>query len=263
MKKLFPLVFIVVIPMYLFSMENNNNNIEELFYKANQLYKDGEFNDALNTYSEIEKSGNISGDLYYNMGNTYYRLNMIGNAILYYERAKKLIPRDSDLEYNLHFVEKLTKDAVGAPSSVISDMLFWTESLTVNELFVIFAIFNLLFWGILILRLYIKKEWSFYLPIILLVLLLISGISWSWKFYSNINDNRAVILSDEVNVLSGPDEREKLLFQLHAGTIVLYEHTEDGWTLIRLEDKRGWIKNNDIEEINRNYSQNNINLHEQ
>lgn len=263
MKRLFLLAFIFIIPSLLFSTENDKGNFEEYFYKANQLYKDGEYKDALNVYMDIEKSGNISGDLYYNIGNIYYRLNMIGNAVLYYEKAVRLMPRDSDLEYNLQYVRKLTKDAVETPVPVISDLLFWTGSMTVNELFALFVVFNLLFWCALVLRLYIKKEWSYYLPVVLLILWLISGISWAWKFYYNKTDNRAVILSEEANVLSGPDEREKLLFQLHAGTIVLQEGSEDGWNLIRLEDKRGWVKNSDIEKINGSHPENNINLYEQ
>ncbi|MBN2041249.1 MAG: hypothetical protein JW864_14500 [Spirochaetes bacterium] len=251
MKRLFLLAILIAVPSFLFSAENSSN-IEELFYKANQLYKDGAYDEALNVYSEIEKSGYTSGDLWYNMGNTCYRLNMTGHAVLYYERAGRVMPRNPDLEYNLQYVRKFVKDAADVPSSFLSDILFWTESMTLNELFIIFVIINLLFWCALILRLYIKKEWTYYFPVVLLVLWLVSGISWAWKYYYDATDSRAVILSEEVNVLSGPDEREKLLFQLHAGTIVMHDQSEEGWTLIRLDEKRGWVKNNDIEKIKKN-----------
>ena len=96
------------------------------------------------------------------------------------------------------------------------------------------------------------------MPFIILTIWLVSGVSWLWKVYSVKTDSRAVVLTEEIDVLSGPDEREKVLFQLHAGTIVIQERKEDNWKLIRLDDnqnssgneKRGWVRKSDIERIN-------------
>ncbi len=249
MKKIVLALVIIFLSQTLYALENGNHKFEELYFKGNQYYKDGKYQDALNSYLEIVNSGYVNGDLYYNMGNACYRLNLIGHAVLYYERALLFIPRDPDLKYNLSFVRRLTKDAVANPSYTLSEILFWTESMTVTELFYIFVAVNFLLWIVLILRFYIKKEWTYYLPVILLALWILAGFSFGWKYYLNSADRRAVVLSEEINILSGPDEREKLLFQLHAGTIVIRERTEDNWQLIRLDDRRGWVKKNEIEKI--------------
>ncbi len=225
-------------------------NGRSCFTKANQFYKDGNFENALNTYLEVSGSGHVSGDLYYNMGNACYRLKMTGHAILYYERARTFIPRDADLDFNLRYVKKLAKDEIEAPVNIISGIFFWTAYMTHKELFVLFACINLFACAALALRLYLKKEWTYYLFIIFLAVWIITGASFAWKYYLFLNDDRAVILSEEADVLSGPDSGDKLLFQLHAGALVYQKETEDKWKLISLPDnKRGWIKADALERI--------------
>jgi tetratricopeptide (TPR) repeat protein len=227
-----------------------NEKWEELYFKANQYYKDGKFENALNTYNEVLETGRTGGDLYYNMGNTCYRLKMTGHAILYYERAHVFMPRDADLDYNLRYVKKTVKDAVENKPSIFSSIFFWTRSMTLNETLLLFAIINLFFWVSFIIRIYFKKEWTYYLPVILLVVWLVTGLSFGWKYLYILNDNRAVVLAETADVLSGPDIGNTLLFQLHSGTIVTQEREEEDWKLIRLPDnKRGWIKGNSIEKI--------------
>lgn len=249
MRKVFLVLLIIVLSTPLYAQGEGGHKYEEFYYKGNQNYKDGNYQDALDCYTKILNSGYVNGNLFYNMGNACYRLNLIGHAVLYYERALLLMPRDPDLKYNLNFVRKLTKDAVSSPSYTLSEILFWTGSMTINELFYIFIVVNFLFWCAVILRFFLKKEWTYYLPVILFVIWLLAGISWGWKYYLKSSDSRAVVLPEEVNILSGPDEREKLLFQLHAGTVVIQERSEDNWLLIRLGDRRGWVKKNSIQKI--------------
>ena len=80
--------------------------------------------------------------------------------------------------------------------------------------------------------------------------MLIAACSLALKWYQLHTDNRAVILNEAVNVLSGPDPRDTVLFKVHQGTIVHSERTEDDWTLVYLsEDKRGWMPSKDLERI--------------
>ncbi|MFH0975627.1 MAG: hypothetical protein V1874_07570 [Spirochaetota bacterium] len=251
MKKIFIIILLLMPPAFAApELNNKTGKYEELFFKANQLYRDGKYENALNAYLEVLGSGYESGDLYYNMGNACYRLKMTGHAVLYYERARAFIPRDADLDFNLRYVKKQTVDAVDAPSDIISTILFWSGYMTRDELLVLFFIVNFLFWSALVLRLYFKKEWTYYLPVILLVLWFSSACTFGWKHFSEANDKRAVILAEETDVLSGPDSRETVLFKLHGGTIIIQENAEDEWKLIRLPDnKRGWIRDNTAETI--------------
>jgi len=215
----------------------------EFFYRINQLYKEGRFKEAVDGYLQLIKSHHENSHLYYNLGNAYYRLNQLGHAILYYEKARLLMPRDADLDYNLRYVRQQTKDMIEENQDALSMSFFWLDSVTLSEIFWIFAVINFIFWSTLLFRLYLKKEWTYYLVIIFLVAWIIVGISFGWKWHAVESDDRAVILAEEVNVLSGPDIGDTILFKLHAGTIVRYEREEDEWMLIRMHDrKRGWIR---------------------
>ncbi len=238
MKKLFYIAFFLIFSLPLWAGDRN----EELFFSANQLYKEGKYQEALEKYLELEKLGVKSGHLYYNAGNACFRLKTIGYAVLYYERARILLPRDEDLDYNLKFVRNMTKDVIEKNDDILSMVFFWLDSVTLREVFTVFIIINIAFWISLTVRIFIKEEWAYYLVIVALVLWIVSGSSFGKKWYDIAADNRAVILSEETDVLSGPDSGDTVLFKLHEGTVVNYEREEAGWYLISLPDnKRGWV----------------------
>jgi hypothetical protein len=129
-------------------------------------------------------------------------------------------------------------------------VFFWLESLSLSELFWSFAAFNILLWGTVLVRRFFNADWLYYIFLGLMVFWLIAGLSFGLKWYQIESDNRAVILSEEVDVLAGPHRKDTVLFKLHAGTIVSLERTEDEWSLVSLpKKKRGWLKSEDIETI--------------
>ena len=223
---------------------------EDLFFSSNKAYKEDRFQEAIEGYEQLIRQGYRNGHLYYNLGNAYFRLNYLGQAILHYERAHLLIPRNADLNFNLDYARDQTKDAINTSTNFMSMTLFWLDSLSLNELFWGFAITNGLFWFALIIRFIHQSEWIYYLTLFILIVWLVSGISYGSKWYQLKNDTRAVIIAQEVNVLAGPDARDTILFKLHEGTIVYHERQEDGWTLVHLPDKkRGWVSAEAIETI--------------
>ncbi len=251
-KSIFMTLSILWMPLFLSGpVAGSDQSLEETFFKANQACKEGRFQDAADGYSSLIRSGFSSGHLFFNLGNAYFRLNSPGRAILNYERARLLIPRDPDLRFNLDHARDQIQDAVSNPDSFIGAAFFWLESLTQQELFWMFAISNGLFWATLVMRLFFRVEWSYYLFLVVLALWLVAGLSFVFKWYEVKNDDRAVILHREVDVLSGPDVSDTVLFKLHTGTIVHFERSEDGWSLIHLQDKkrRGWVKGEAIEKI--------------
>ncbi|NQU14354.1 MAG: hypothetical protein HQ561_09400 [Desulfobacteraceae bacterium] len=223
---------------------------EEIFFRANQAYKDGRFQGAIDGYGHLLRSGHASPHLYYNLGNSYFKINQLGRAILNYERARLLMPRNSDLNFNLSHARDQTLDAVSEPQDLVNMTFFWLKRLSFGELFWGFATFNCLFWAILLVRFFYRSEWLYYLLLIILVSWIVTGLSLGLKWYEEATDARAVILDKEVDILAGPDSHDTVLFKLHSGTIVYYERTEDGWTLVHLPDKkRGWIKATALEPI--------------
>jgi len=227
-------------------------NAEDDFFKANQAYRNGDYADAVRLYSKLAGKENASPDILYNLGNTYFRLGDKGGAILNYEKARIFLPRDADLNFNLGYVRDRLQDAVEPPGPPLQSVFFWLDSMSPNELLVLFAAANLLFFAALILRIFIKEEWAFVLLIILLVAWLGAGVSFGVKCYQTAYDDRAVIISKEASVLAGPDTKDTELFRLHAGTVVRTDKRQGGWTLIRLTaDKRGWVPDSIIGMIRR------------
>jgi len=223
---------------------------EELYFEANRAYKEDRYADAISGYLRLIGDGYVNGHLYYNLGNAYFRSAQLGRAILNYKRAQLLIPRDADLNFNLRYALDQTQDAISPAPNYLRQAFFWLDDITMRELMWGFAALNILFWGILMLRLFVRPEWTYYLFMVLLIFWLVGGASLGVKWHQLNTDLRAVILSAEVDVLAGPDSNDTVLFKLHEGATVLHERTEDGWSLVRVSDsKRGWVKSSDLEQI--------------
>ena len=220
-----------------------SDRIDELFFEANQAYKKGHYTDAVKGYEKLLAAGYENGHIYYNLGNACFRLKLLGRAIMYYERARILIPRDADLNFNLRHARDQAQDAIEDDRGFLLMAFFWIESLSLKELFWSFGILNIMFWGMLVFRLFRRSEWAYYSVLILVIFWFIAGASFGLKWFQVTSDDRAVILDTQVNILAGPDIKDTALFQLHEGTIVHHERTEGDWSLIHLTgDKRGWVQ---------------------
>jgi len=223
---------------------------EEIFFESNKAYKEGHFQKAVEGYSRLIQGGFDNGHLYFNMGNAYFRLDRLGQAILNFERARLHMPRDPDLRFNLGHARDQTIDALAESEGFVGMVFFWLDTLNLAELFWAFAAVNVVFWATLLFRLFNRSEWTYYMCLVAVVLWIVCGASFGVQWYQTKKDSRAVVLSKEVSVLAGPETGDTILFKLHEGTIVRHERSEDGWSLIRLSDKRrGWVKAGSIERI--------------
>ncbi|MDL1983279.1 MAG: tetratricopeptide repeat protein [Deltaproteobacteria bacterium] len=230
---------------------------ENIFFKANQFYFNGEFEKAVQLYESILKNHQSNlifqsesrGELFYNIGNCYFRSGQKGNALLNYERARRFIPRDADLKYNIEYVHDLTEDNLSQPENIISE-IFGVNFFSQTELATVFCLVNLMLFLFLTIRIFFRAEWIFYVIIIFSICWIVSGISFGIMLKQTIFDDRVVILAKEVDVLAGPDKEDTLLFKVHEGTLAYQERNESGFSLIRLPDsKRGWLVSSAIEAI--------------
>jgi tetratricopeptide (TPR) repeat protein len=252
MKTYIPIAIIIlaVSSIAVTAANGANDTIEEQFLNANQHYKSGRFDEAVSFYEALLRSHGKNGYIFYNLGNAYFRSNNLGKAILNYERARELLPRDTDLDFNLRYARHQMKDAVSHPNTFVDVVFFWVTGVSPSEILWTFAAVNLFFWLVLLLKIFSRKEWSFYLLVVASGFWILTGLTFGIKWYQKINDNRAIIVAEEINVLAGPSKGDTLLFKLHAGTMVSLERSEDAWTLIRLPDKkRGWVQKNGVEPI--------------
>jgi len=234
-----------------------DGGFENIFFKANQFYFNGEFEKAVQLYESILKSHQSNlifqsesrGELFYNIGNCYFRSGQKGSALLNYERARRLIPRDADLKYNIEYVHDLTEDNLSQPENIISE-IFGVNFFSQTELATVFCLINLMLFLFLTIRIFFRAEWIFYVIIIFSICWIVSGISFGIMLKQTIFDDRVVILAKEVDVLAGPDKEDTLLFKVHEGTLAYQERNESGFSLIRLPDsKRGWLVSSAIEAV--------------
>jgi tetratricopeptide (TPR) repeat protein len=244
------LIVLAILSLRASDTEAQNHELEEGFFRANQAYKEGHYKEAAKGYEQLIQSGLRNGHIYYNLGNAYFRQNQVGRAILNYERARLLMPRDPDLNFNLRNARDQTQDAIPESQSFMSMTFFWLDHLTLDEVFLCFAVLNVLFWTVVWIRLFFQWEWTYYLSITLLIFWAIAALCFGLKWYQDRSDDRAVILQKEVRILAGPETADTVLFKLHEGTLVHCERSEDGWILVHLPDKkRGWVKAEALERI--------------
>ncbi len=104
------------------SLKGMHTMLKDLANEADTAYKDGKYDQSVNLYSNIISSGFSSGQLYYNLGNSYFKSGRLGPSILMYERAVQLMPHSDDVRHNLEFARSRTLDRIDQPPR----LLIWT-----------------------------------------------------------------------------------------------------------------------------------------
>lgn len=219
-----------------------DGNPEAAFYKGNTLYEHGDYGAALDEYLSILSMGKESGSLYYNIGNCYFRLGKTGEAILYYERARRLIPRDSDLKANYRFALSQTREPSYSPS-MARRIIARSMLLTINEITVmISAMFILILLLIILVRQAVGMRRSFWAAI---AVTLVIALSLSFILYMRISDigSEAVVIAEKADAGFEPIESATVHYTLYEGARVNIIEKKGAWVRIKRADgKTGWIK---------------------
>lgn len=224
--------------------------------EADSAYAQGHFQQAIKGYEELLKQG-VSTDLYYNLGNAYYRMDEIPRAVLNYERALLLSPGDADVRFNLQMARSKTIDKITPESEMF--FVTWYHSLvnlTNVDSWARLALCALALAIVLVLvYLFASAIWLRKLGFFgaLAMLLLFAGanlLAYAQK-QSFVRRSGAIIMAPAVTVKSTPAQQGTDLFILHEGTRV--EITDGGmrqWKRIRVADgKEGWIETSQMEVI--------------
>jgi len=253
MKRIY--IVFLLISVLLGQIMSQTNRQNDQIALADQMYKQGQYTDAARIYEEELKKG-VSAELYYNIGNSYYKANEIGHAILNYERALRIDPGYDDASYNLDIAESKIVDNVNTTPTFF--VRKWINSLiksnTSNQWAVIsvvcFILMLALFFLFAFSRIRSRRKYSFFASVAFGVLCVIA-LSFSGVRKDQIkNHHEAVIMSGAVAVKSSPDQSGTDLFQLHEGTLVKVKSVLGGWTEITLENGAvGWVEESAIERI--------------
>lgn len=250
METLKKIVFFGVLLVSYMGISQNTH----LFEKGKEHYKNQEYEAAIESWKEILKNEETSAALYFNLGNTYYKLNQIGPSIYFYEKALQLSPNDPDIKNNLAFAENARIDFIEPiPKSIFSK---WYQSITgifSYDGWAIVSIICSIGFVILFLRYYFSdKERSkrlFFGSSILMLFLMIIAVSMAFITFNDYKkDQFAIVFSEELIVKSEPTLSGSSIFKLHEGTKVEIIDRDGDWVRIQLEDgKDGWIPIETIE----------------
>lgn len=225
----------------------NAQQAENHFSAANAAYQAGEFNKAITEYEAIITGGKVSGALYYNLGNAYYKLNKIGPARLMYERAKLFLNGDEALAHNMDMLKARLSDQIEpTPKFILTEKWHNTleklsfQLLTYSNLtlFILLLIIAALFLHTL------RRGNAKLKPIMVVVLFLWIGstVLWISKVAYDKDRNEAIVLALSVTAHAEPDKNSTDLFVIHEGIKINVLRNSNGWAEIILEDgKTGWI----------------------
>lgn len=250
MKKVF------YIASFLLSLTAFSQN-QPLFKKANTLYNEGKYAEAIDNYNAILGTDNHSADLYFNIANAHYKLNNIAPSIYFYEKALQLAPNDDDIKNNLSFAQNMTIDAIDViPEAGLSKLL---KSVTNTMSFDNWAktAIGLVFCFVVLFLIYYfaystwSKRLTFMGSLASLVLLCISLAFAFHKYNLDRKDNPAIVFAQESKVKSDPNSRSEESFRLHEGTKIQVLESYNDWKKIKLSDgKMGWVNSEDIKLLN-------------
>ena len=225
--------------------------------EADQAYQENKFTDAITAYEAILETEGESADIYYNLGNCYYKTKNIAKAVLNYERAWLLKPGDADIRFNLELARSKTIDQITPTSEVF--IVTWIKNITnlmSEKEWGITAIisFLLLLIGLALYifgnRIILKKI-GFIAAAFFLIVCISANMFANGQKNKIVSRSGAIVMSPTITVKSTPNESGTDLFVLHEGTKVYIEDDSmKGWKEIRLEDgKEGWLPASAIEVI--------------
>jgi tetratricopeptide (TPR) repeat protein len=249
MKTLILTIFILLITLSAYPQDS-------LLVKANQQYADGKYEQAIDLYQQILKSNMESAEVYYNLGNAWYKTGQFTKAIINYERAKLLAPNDEDIQFNLEIANQHVVDAI-EPLPKVFFIRWWHNlvnkfpadgwaKINVVTFIVVLILAGFFFFS----ALPGIKRVSFWAGVIILAISIFS-YSFAARQEKRMTEHRfAIITQPSVTVKSSPSEGGTNLFLIHEGLKVEILDNLGTWNNIRLADgNQGWLPDNSMEKI--------------
>ena len=223
---------------------------------ADAEYAKGNYQQAAADYQELMRKGE-SSELYYNLGNCYYRLGNVTQSIIAYEKAHRLSPSDKDVKFNLELVRSKTIDKITPTDELFFSSWFGTvvNSVDIDGWAMVAVITLALSLAMALLFLLGGKVWmrktGFYVGLVALVVFVCSNVfAWCQKNTFEKRD-KAVVTAPTINVKNTPSDTGSDAFVIHEGTgVMITDRTMKDWYSIRLENgKEGWLKKSQVEVI--------------
>lgn len=233
-----------------------SQNPLDIIREANEAYSRSEYSHAIELYEQVLAMDLAAPELYYNLGNAYFKNNRIGRAVLNYERANRLNPSNDNIIHNLNVARSRLVDRVEQRPLLFYER-WWRNAYMMQSASgwgITAVIFLFFFFSVTSVYLFSRtrgvKKTAFYTG---LLLLLITGLSFIFaqKQYNRLMaENEAIIMSPRVSAKSSPSQQSPDLFLVHEGTRVIIRNSLGEWVEIGLTDGNvGWVKKETLEVI--------------
>ncbi len=253
MKALKIILVLSLLPLF---QRASAEDINILFRKGNDFYKKQEYDSAVKSYGQILAEGYETPEVYFNIGNAYYRKNNIVRSILFYERAKKLSSGDEDIHFNLRLANLNVIDKIESIPQLFYKR-WWTGFMSVvsadgwallSVTACLLAAISAIFFALSVSP--PSKRFFFFSGILLLFIVALSWICAQNMHNELVLNKQAVIVSPSVYVKSSPDIKGTDLFILHEGVKVDVIDQVGDWQKIKLGNgNEGWAEANAMEAI--------------
>lgn len=218
-----------------------------------KAYNEGEFERAIDEWRTCVDNGYESADLFYNLGNAYFRNGNLGFAIFYYKTALKLRPNDDDIQHNLNFAQAMTKDKVDneEENPILSALFKAHHAMPLKvQLFTLLGLFWLIAL-VCVLRILMHSERTknictgvvFFVTIVFGII----GASAAYKIIVAETDITGVVTAKDADVTSAPNDRSQTLNTLSEGTSFEVISEQGNFVEIKLgESIRGFVKKSNV-----------------
>jgi len=246
--------FLFLIAILFATLKLSAQNVQ--LQQANEAYAKGDFQTASGLYEELLKANGESATVYYNLGNSYYKLNKVAPSILNYERALLLEPGNNDIRFNLEIAKLKTVDKIEPIGDFFLSEWFlavqnlWSTDAWCNFSILCFILLIVcLFFFFFSRHIFIKKL-GFYVAVGLLIAVVL-GNSFAYNQKKKLTQrNEAIIFASTTTIKSSPDTSGTDLFILHEGTKVKVKNKVGNWNeIVTADGNVGWINNSEMEVI--------------
>lgn len=226
---------------------------DSAFDKAGAFYKSGQYKEAAEQYEKMIAQSGADAAVYYNLGNCYFKLNLLGKSILSYERAQRLAPDDEDIVHNLKLAQLKAVDRVQSVPQLglVSTWKKFVASQSSSGwgTYALAAVWSaILLAGIYLFLMSNKllKTLAYTLTVASFLLLSLAFI----RHNGEVSSGEGILLAESLNIKSAPDENAGNIFILHEGVKFKLLDRVGSWHKIRLADgKVGWLQQDAFERI--------------
>ena len=276
-----PVLIISLCMGYALAEDLSRNEAVDIFFQANKEYQAAQiemaakkekealekFDHAVQLYNQLIQSGFENGQIYYNLGNSYYRQGMQGKAIAAYRKAEKTLPRNASIKANIDLLKDDFKDkeSVSRLPEFLRTLCFWYFSLNLNEITTLMIYIYFGFMASILLLIFFPSRWLKNTSTIFAICLFVLVASLATKIYFEYSFENGVVISEECKVRYGPGEEYEPKFEIHEGAEVRIEEQRKDWykvyAHVEIKDdgnekekkdsefKRGWVPKSKIGKI--------------